>query len=320
MSSFSQRALLVTCVIALFTVAAGCAEERLSEDANTTPSLAEPSPNQLARLPAYEYHLFSWCPTQSVTASIPLSEEPGVATVYALDHATADVAFVAEIAAALGIRAEPQFLDQEGFRHFIAEDDSGTLGVLETNRFIYFERNVAPNVEPQNGSVSDTEAKKAAEDFLRQLGLLPEADLSATVERDDEIIVHFQLAGVVIAPEVQPFIKVEIAPNGDVLGLDYQWQEPHPVGDYPIVSEAEALDRLRSCAAYVRVFGPMTEVLEVEFVYLPRPDGWFHEYLIPAYSFRNEGEDGSVNELGVVPAVSSEYLPVKSFPDAPPQP
>jgi hypothetical protein len=317
MFSFPQRLLLAACAVALFTVPAACAEERDS-DAKATLSPATPSLSYLSKLPAYEYNRSApLCPTRSVTTAIPLSKEPRSATVYGLDWTRADSTFVAEIAAKLGIKAEPQFLDQEGYRHFIVEDDSGTLDVLEANRFIYFERNAESNEEPQNRPVSDAEATRTAEAFLRELGLFPDVDLSATVEREDKIIVHFQLAGVEISPVVQPFIKVRTTSNGDVVGLDYQWQEPHPIGDYPLVSEAEALERLRNCAADIHPFGPMTEVVEVKLVYLAMPVGWFHDYLIPAYSFRNKGEDGSINEVGVVPAVTDEYLPIKSSLETP---
>jgi len=120
--------------------------------------------------------------------------------------------------------------------------------------------------------------------------------VTATVTRDDKTVnVNFELSDTPLSPDTYNIITVELLKNGEVWGLSYFWQEPSVVGEYPIISETEALEWLKDCKGDIFSQGNDMSVTDVRLVYLGvpfAPSGVLpYQYLIPAYSFTNNPEN-----------------------------
>jgi hypothetical protein len=89
------------------------------------------------------------------------------------------------------------------------------------------------------------------------------------------------------------------------------------MGEYPIVSEIEALNRLRNCQVIYSPPSPDMEVEQIELLYLDAPITDPHEYLIPVFKLTGARPITGQSELAVVPAVADEYLETPSPTNAP---
>jgi hypothetical protein len=270
------------------------------------------SPQTLPTLPTYDYHTFPTCfSPESVTASIPLSPNSGTAKVYAMVAPHFDEAFASGLAGKLGIQAPLRSSVRAGVEELRTEGDHGRLLVYTARSYVWYQETAGLSEADQTEPVSDDEAKKAAEDFLKNLALWPQSTVSATVaETPNSIVVTFTPEDVTLAVGTSESIAVTLRKSSEVWQLVYDWQEPSVVAEYPIVSQAEALQRLRECRGDV---GPPSaetmDVGSVELVYLGVPLKGPYEYLIPAYYFSQYFDNGA-RQVATIPAITDQYLTV----------
>ena len=264
--------------------------------------------NALQMLPAFVYSMCS--PPESVTSSLDLSSAGGNARVYALDRPEIDESYAADIARRFGIDASPVYEEKGSLGWFSAEDSTASLFIEATTGSIHYGLSATLGKQHDQGQVSDDDALKTAEEFLREKDLYPQSDMEAAVTRRSTNI------GVSLEPADIPLystasgerIVVTLDTDGQVWGLIYQWREPEPIGDYPIVSEVGALDRLRNCRVIAALPSSDIDVAHIELVYLGVPIEGPLEYLIPVYKLTDGGQDTARRLLAVVPAVTDEYL------------
>ncbi len=279
---------------------------------------------KLETLPTYNYNDGNSCfYPDRVTSSQRLSDNRGQARVYQLERTKVDQAYANDIADKLGISSSPIYRpgrsagasgDSGDSGLFSAEDDAAWLVVYEDGGFISFHLKSTGESGWADQPISGDDARKTAERFLRDLNLMPRSKLRATVaqQKDGNLIdVAFEPAGIpALAGITQYGITVTLMRDGEVWGFTYEWPEPHDIGKYPIISESEALERLRRCQAYIVDHDYGMDVTSIELVYLGVPLWGPYEYLIPAYYLTDSPEDKLFRQVALVPAVTDEYIQV----------
>jgi hypothetical protein len=266
-----------------------------------------------AVLPEYDYSLTGEClRPDSVSSSVPLSDAKAKAPVYAMERQQFDAERVGEIASALGIQATLQRNQGgNGFYDYEVEDSGGFLHVLPSGGYLrYHDARPLPLTDSMP-AIPDAEAKDIASEFLQKLELSPKWPVDAAVnETTNSIEVRFTPRNVVPSVHTTETITVTLRKGGEVSQLEYYYQEPTIAGEYPIVSQADALERLRECRGIVTaLFRDEMNVSGTELVYLGVPLKGPYEYLIPAYYFFSDLPDGT-RQTAVIPAIADEYLTV----------
>ena len=266
----------------------------------------------LPLVPAYGHS--SCSPPQSVTSSLDLSSSGGKAKVYGFDRVQIDESSTADVARRLGIDASPVYEEKGSFGWFSAEDGTASLFVEATTGSMHYHLSTALGGQRDEGQVSDDDALKTAEEFLRDKDLYPQTDMEGAVTRTNtRIEVRFEPADIPLySASSGERIVVTLSTDGQVWGLVYQWREPEPIGEYPIVSEVGALDRLRNCRVIFTSFSSGMDVAHIELVYLGVPIEGPLEYLIPVYKLTDDSQGAAPRQLAVVPAVTDEYTETQS--------
>jgi hypothetical protein len=253
-----------------------------------------------------------------------LSDKRGEAKVYQLERTKVDQAYANAITDKLGITSSPIYQPSElpspygGYKipsSFRAEDDNALLVIYEDGGFISFNLKSTGESGWADQPVSDDDARKTAEKLLQDLNLMPRSKLKVTVTQDSD---NRNLLEVVFGPAAIPAqssltqdgITVTLMRDGEVWGLSYNWQEPHEVGKYPIISESEVLERLRRCQGYIIDQDYGMDVTSIELVYLGVPLWGPYDYLIPAYVLMDSPEDELRRQYALIPAVTDEYIQV----------
>jgi hypothetical protein len=117
----------------------------------------------------------------------------------------------------------------------------------------------------------------------------------------------FQLSLMLMGPSV----TVYVGADGAVQSVSYRWHSLEPIGEYPLVSEAEALERLHRCDGHFVDSShelPST-VDEVSLEYVGLPIEPPYDYLVPVYYFTDRPPEGEFHEThGWIPAIVDEYL------------
>lgn len=264
--------------------------------------------DSLRTLPAYSYSRCS--PPESVTSSLDLSSAGGKAKVYALDPAEIDESYAADLARRFGIDASPVYETKGSLSGFTAEDGAASMFIEATTGSVHYGLSTALGGQGDEGQVSDDDALKTAEKFLREKDLYPQSAMKAAVtRRSTNIEVSLEPADIPLYSTASgERIVVTLSTDGEVWGLIYQWREPEAIGEYPIVSEVDALDRLRNCRVIFASPSSDIDIANIELVYLGVPIEGPLEYLIPVYKLTDADQDTAQRQLAVVPAVTDEYL------------
>jgi hypothetical protein len=188
----------------------------------------------------------------------------------------------------LGISGEPA---DEGSQ-FTAEDDNGRLDVDKSGMYIMYSQKESARDNAGHGEApSDDEATQIAEQFLRDLDLAVPGDWAdvESIRRDQGFDVVWRPSAFREAAMPIPLmLDIWVENNGVVTGMGYYWQELRPAGKYPLISEAEALKRLRNCEAHPDFRLPSTPTVDdvrIEYAGYP-PDGPY-QYFVPLYHFSN---------------------------------
>lgn len=267
----------------------------------------------LAPLPSYEFNVFGWCfPPDGVAASLDLSTKRGKAEVFTLEHTVADEASALEIAQRFGMESVTE--DTGAVAAFVARGGGGRLYVWKDGTFDYH-ADIGDRSSfyppPSKQFVSEKEATRTAEEYLRELGLWPQGVSATVTEVDTGFEVLYEPNGIRRSPlDTAQFISVSVDYEGDVYALEYYWQNVLEANEYPIISEAEALERLRECRGRIIPSGYSMDVIHVELVYLSVPGDGPHDYLIPAYLFEDDTGDLGQKQIAQIPAITDEYLSV----------
>lgn len=274
-------------------------------------------------MPDYGYYQIQWClPGEAATSMIDLSSDEERAPVYELERARRSYAYVQQLAHELNIDAAPIYQPQYDSPFlgsvdavFVVKGASGELIVGEDQPGISYRSKASPRGDTTSGqSVSDSGAENRARDFLRAIGLYPTAEVETNVDRRSlagRIDVVFRPAHIQtdLGTRSQEII-IQLEGSGDVWGLDYYWQEPKEVGKYPLISEKEALERLRHCQGVISPHDESMQITHVKPVYLGVPVNGPYEYLIPAFHFWDDYPIAS--QHAIIPAIVDEYLPLQS--------
>jgi hypothetical protein len=279
----------------------------------------------MQKLPTFGPSVTGWCrPNEPVSIAFPLAEERGEAEVYRLVSVARDHADAVEIVQKLGVTSDPQY--DATARVFQAEDEKAEVTVSEHWAFGYT-RKAQGGSRPTGEALSEKEAEEVAQGFLRDGDVLPKVDLTMTakalLQPAGYVEVIFEAANVPWAGLFDwQYISVEVGPDGQVWELNYAWQEPQAIGKYPIISQAEAVERLHACDAYVLNSGHDPDLLEFtegELAYVGLIQGSESsryrppfDLLVPAWVFKGETMEVEGSERPLesawVPAVADEYL------------
>lgn len=271
-------------------------------------------------LPKYDFNIDGRCFGGSpVTFSSVPSIQGGNKEVYRLRHPQVSGDYAAQLAQQLGIHSAPVFIpgSANNFVHvsgrWEAEDSTATLVVYE-DYGIHFQS----KVPAANGvALPEERAVETARSFLENARLLPKTELISTYQADattGTVEVRFQARGVDLGmpPGDDQTISVTAAPDGMVIILTYYWQEPESLGSFPVISEAEARQRLANCDAFVFLHGNTLNVEQSRLAYVGVPvQNPPFDYLVPAYVFTDPGSkdgDWPPAQFAVVPAISDDYL------------
>jgi len=225
------------------------------------------------------------------------SASAGAAEVYSVKALNVDADYVVNLATKLGISGEPM---EEAYR-FVVSDDKVDLTVEKRTGNILFDRSRMSASSGGKNTLTDDEAVKKAEQFLEGLGLPLPGELARVERREDG------LSRIVWSPKefrpVEPYsplgIWIAFGNDGDVVSMSYYWQELEPIGEYPLASPAEGVERLRVCDAIFNSASPspsFVEEVRIEYMGMP-PTGPF-EYFVPVYHFGNDLESLDTPEGG----------------------
>lgn len=262
----------------------------------------------LQTLPAFDY---SRCSSPaSVTSSTELSRSEGKAQVYKLRRLQVDESFVVDLAAKLGINASVAREARGAYDTFNADDGNALLFVDAASGAILYRLDVPLDKESDSQTiVADSEAEAKADVFLSDISLHPQASVESSVsDTSTGIEVRFDPADIPLeGSPSSDSIVVTLDKNGGVWGMSYQWSEPEPIGDYPIISETGALDRIRDCEVFYAMISSQVVATDVQLTYLAIPID-VPDYLVPVYKVSDVGQNGVRSQLAFVPAVKDQYL------------
>jgi hypothetical protein len=213
------------------------------------------------------------------------------AQVYAVKPVQVDSESVATMARKLGISGEPV----HATRDFIAEDGSGRLVISELTGSVVYIRREPLQGAPGGRTMSEDEARRTAEQFLRNLGLpVPGAWAGMEVQKGRDGVgltwrpADFREAELDTETYTPLNVDVTVENSGEIGGMWYFWQDLKPIGEYPLASEAEALERLRSCDGHLVLSGSgPVSFGGASIEYLRFPSTGPYQYFIPVYHFGN---------------------------------
>ena len=255
----------------------------------------------LPKLPA-EYFYDAPYGCKGITTNLELSDERGTGNVYELEHREVTEETATRLAKRLGFEQSPEY--DADWQAFIVESDEAEL-TINVMRITYQRKNLESSPD---ASLSDDDMVSRAKGQLKSWGLLPKAELATTVKkREDGVTVEFRFAAAP-APDYEfGHIIVALTLGGEVSSLNYTWQEPHSLGEYPLISEKEAWERLQRCEGIVANQGSEVRFTKVRLSLeaLPVEARSAFDYLFPVYVFE---EDGEYPRWAWVPAVTDEYL------------
>jgi hypothetical protein len=248
-------------------------------------------------------------PPDWISTSITLSTSDGEATVYGEKALEVTDEYASQLAERFGFPDPPVYIITDwGQGLFQAEDSDAALTINQTTGFVwYWLKSIADEAGSQP-SLSDDDAIAAAKRYLNQVGLMPDAKLDITVERGESLQVIFGPADIPIS-DWNPFPKivVELLDDGKMRRLLYGWQDLKPLGTYPLISQADALERLRQCQGVVVGPSYALRVTDVKLIYIQLPVDPPYEYFVPVYEL--VGERGQLGTpTGLVLAIADEYL------------
>jgi hypothetical protein len=223
------------------------------------------------------------------------------ATVYAVDSVAVDRERASEIARRFGLTVSPQWVPDYRVLRLSMTEESGAI--MEVPAFVAEDSNVSLAVEERTGIIhyrlksssfgtstdiaTAEQRKDAATRFLRSTGLLPIENVETRVEGS---LVRWELPEARVVENFTPLgIYVNVDDDGTVNYITYAWQNLHSLGEYPLASESEALQRLSACEAYIwsAARGEPT-VSEARLEYLALPVDGPYRYIVPVYHFGNE--------------------------------
>jgi hypothetical protein len=233
-----------------------------------------------------------------VEASYDPSASTGTAEVYAAEAAQIDAGYAEKIADKLGISGK---VSDEGSAYSV-EDDNASVDIEKRGNYVMYRKKEFPSDTAGEGEApSDGEAKHIAEQFLRGLDLSVPGDWAKAEYLRDEF-------GVDVVWRPSAFREIEIAIPGlmlDVLvgnqgvveGMHYYWQNLRPTGEYPLVSEADALKRLRDCKGRWFSVRNGQVVNDAKIEYIGYPIDGPYQYFVPVYHFSDRTFDSSGDNL-----------------------
>lgn len=230
-----------------------------------------------------------------ITLAIRLSDEQQAVTVYqAAPYREADDRYVESIATKLGIVGKPE-RNSDGV--YEVDSGAGSVTVWGENNFSFVR---TPSQETGTGTAGDEELSRQAETFLSEYGLLPANAQFQSV--DSHRIVNFRNR--LVSPGIGgPLVDVVVDPNGVVTQFRYDWPDLIRLGDYPLLSEKQAFERIFEGGVFVtfRHFPAQVDSVQLSF-HEERAENGENVY-VPFYWFRGP-DDGSIR----VPAVRDEYI------------
>jgi hypothetical protein len=265
----------------------------------------EPQPTMTTspRLPSPDFRIEP--PSRNeVKLSFELSEEQKAITVYRIAPAkVADEDYAQSIAEKLGVIGELT-KDNVG-RGYDVKGPLGEVSVNNQNGFTFAgtgEQIVAAPIT----QVEKDELGQAAESFLSERGLLPAHATFSGVSWAGSVPATPDIGFVDerVSPATDgPFIKVGLDEDGKVARISYHWVDLEPVGDYPLVSEKEAFERIFRIGVNPAVSHWPVELDSVSLFFYGMETEENGTVLVPLYEFEDP-EDQWI----WVPALPDEYI------------
>jgi hypothetical protein len=271
-------ALASVCVIG----ACGSADESTpTHDSTSLPTL--PKPDYVQEVPEVCSIL------ATATTTIQLSDNPGTGRVYKVTYPEVGEQYVIDVAAKFGLDGPIQTVQRPGSSINYLRIGTGEEDIVvnpETGEYSYGMR--ASSI--QDITFSDDELDAMAKDYLSRWGLsLGDGDLTYHVIRwKNEALVDLDASG--IRPALGLHFggaTVTIGGSGEVVDLTYRPVSLEEIGEYPLISEQQALTLLKQCKAYASVaqsLGTAQSYDRVGLVYVGVPS-YRPDYLLPAYQF-----------------------------------
>jgi hypothetical protein len=248
-------------------------------------SASAPSSSTLQRLPPFEFPPNEPLKREDVRLSFELSEEERTITVYrVVPRQEADEEYARSIAERLGVIAEAKRDDVHG--GYDIESEMGAISVPDRDGFTFRGTGESITPLPQFG---EDELKQAAEEFLKQRDLLPPHAVFDNISRPDPSgkVVDVGFYDERVAPGTDvPFIIMSYE-DGTLARISYNWPQLEPVGEYPLVSEKEAFERVfRFGEVYPAVLDDPVELHSVFLFYYGVETEEGETVLVPLYQFQ----------------------------------
>jgi len=255
---------------------------------------------------------------QDFELSMALSESPGRAMVYRFTPQIVNEDYARSVAALFNIASEPIYDRQNQVYTFISNSvrlvvQSGDRE--DSGRISFNDDSVVPDGAGLLG-LSDDDVRTSAEAFLANHHLLPADAAFMTTDRDrqgkwvDVIFGHaaFDKESLAWLPVR---IEVRIVGVHSVASIYYVWPGIEMVGQYPIVSQQEAFQRLLQGEGSGPALEPDVGFSSVDLAYMtagsvPWTSG--AAYLVPVYHFR-----GASNQLAIVPALTDNCIQTTEY-------
>jgi hypothetical protein len=237
---------------------------------------------------------------EDVTATFALSNQTSTLPLYrGLPPDEADEAYALSIAKQLAIDGEVTF----EFNNYVVRSGIGEVKVIAVDQFAFYPTADYP-MSRGSTAPDENELRRRARAFLSDHNLMP-ADAEITEVHNELKWPTVKLENKYLVPSdaTTPEINMQFAEDGSLKWLGYVWPPIEKVGDYPIISEAQAFERiLEPGAAYVALNKPSVAMVSVQMT-LHDVVGKGALYFEPFYEFRSAGQD-----LALVSALPDEYL------------
>jgi len=261
---------------------------------------------KLPKLPPMGVDPYPGLQRSDVTLAIELSDERPIRTIFrALPWQPADSEYAHSVAEKLGVVGEPK---QEADGSYIVKSELGEVEIRQSVGNFDYTPSVPKATSVSSAQPGDDELKAAAEAFLSGHDLLPQHARAVSVsynEYTSRRTVRIEDERLTPSLGLTPFINVNFE-AGAVSSVGSRWQPIEALGDYPLLSEKEAFERLFKDKGRI---GIMTDkAVTISSVQLAFHVTGNQEEGIPTffpfYYFRGEKD----SQYAWVPAVPDKYL------------
>jgi hypothetical protein len=239
----------------------------------------------------------------TISPTLVLSESPAKSQVYEMEVRTnVGEEYVHSIATRVGLTGEPTYYAKAGY-WMIDDGAAGILMVFSNGAF----STATERQSLKQGEITDEAAKTIAQTYLSDKQLLPEDAQFYKIARDGLGDATVWYASAVLGKPGNisgaPAITVDVSSEGQVLGFSSNWPALKPMGEYNIVSQAEAARRLLNGIWYNSMMPGAFDSVSIDWLMRKSDSG--ASFVFPCYLFVS-GES-----FARVPALADEYLSSK---------